>query len=94
MRHKLDDRVYALKKVPLHTKFDPNCQEQILLHPAMKEIQAISRLAHKNIVGYKGSWVEADEPCIERLKRVCAKLERRQVVIDEINEYGTRDDVN
>jgi translation initiation factor 2-alpha kinase 4 len=25
----------------------------------MKEIEAISKLNHKNIVGYKGCWVEA-----------------------------------
>ena len=25
VRHKLDNRVYALKKVPLHTRFEINC---------------------------------------------------------------------
>lgn len=38
VRHKLDNRIYALKKIPLHTEFDPDCQEPILQHPAMKEI--------------------------------------------------------
>ena len=59
VRHKLDSRVYALKKVNLHIKFAAEEQKSILNHPAMKEIQAISKLAHKNIVGYKGCWVEA-----------------------------------
>lgn len=36
----------------------------------MKEIQAISKLYHKNIVGYKGCWVEAGEPETDRLKRI------------------------
>lgn len=30
VRHKLDNRIYALKKVPLHTEFDPNCEKPIL----------------------------------------------------------------
>ncbi len=33
----------------------------------MKEIQAISNLAHKNIVGYKGCWVEAADLDSSRL---------------------------
>ena len=37
--------------------------DYVLSHPAMKEIGAISRLNHDNIVGYKGCWVEAEEPC-------------------------------
>jgi hypothetical protein len=36
----------------------------------MKEIEAISKLNHKNIVGYKGCWVEAQEPDLDRLKRI------------------------
>jgi hypothetical protein len=38
VKHKLDDRIYALKKVKLHALFDPNCEKPILQHPAMKEI--------------------------------------------------------
>jgi serine/threonine protein kinase len=78
VRHKLDNRIYALKKVPLHTEFDPNCERPILTHPAMKEIEAISKLAHKNIVGYKGCWVEADEPELDRLTRITSKIQKRQ----------------
>jgi hypothetical protein len=51
----------------LHTKFEKNCEKQILEHPAMKEIQAISKLAHKNIVGYKGCWIEVDVPDFNNL---------------------------
>ena len=38
VRHKLDNRIYALKKVRMHVKFDPNTHCPILSHPAMKEI--------------------------------------------------------
>ena len=38
VKHKLDSRVYALKKVKLHTKFDASMGQEILQHPAMKEI--------------------------------------------------------
>jgi uncharacterized protein YaeQ len=43
----------------------------------MKEIQAISKLSHKNIVGYKSCWIEADEPDEERLDRICEKIKRK-----------------
>lgn len=42
----------------------------------MKEIQAISKLYHKNIVGYKGCWVEAGDPETDRLKQITAKINR------------------
>lgn len=79
VRHKLDNRVYALKKVRLHVKFDPDCEDcpQILNHPAMKEISAISKLNHKNIVGYKGCWIEAEELDSDRLRKIYNKLEQR-----------------
>jgi hypothetical protein len=65
VRHKLDHRIYALKKVNFHIRFDPDCEQTILNHPAMKEIEAVSKLAHKNIVGYKGCWVEAADPNLD-----------------------------
>jgi hypothetical protein len=44
----------------------------------MKEIEAISKLSHKNIVGYKGCWVEADEPDRDRLQRIANKIKKRK----------------
>ena len=39
IKHKLDKRLYALKKVKLHTEFDLKSEENPLRqHPAMKEI--------------------------------------------------------
>jgi hypothetical protein len=43
-------------------------------HPAMKEIAAISKLDHTNIVGYKGCWVEAEEPSEERIQKVLNRI--------------------
>jgi hypothetical protein len=36
----------------------------------MKEIEAIAKLYHKNIVGYKGCWVEADDPNLDRIDKI------------------------
>jgi hypothetical protein len=36
----------------------------------MKEIEAMTKLSHENIVGYKGCWVEADEPDCKRLNKI------------------------
>ena len=78
VRHKLDGRVYALKTIKMHIQFDPHCEKPIAQHPAMKEIDAISKLSHENIVGYKGCWVEADEPDCEHVKRILSKMGRRR----------------
>ena len=40
----------------------------------MREIQAISKLAHKNIVGYQGCWVEAEQPDTERVAKILSRL--------------------
>lgn len=42
----------------------------------MREIQAISKLYHKNIVRYQGCWVEADEPDEVKLKKILKKSRR------------------
>lgn len=52
----------------------------------MKEIAAISKLAHKNIVGYKGCWVEADEPNQPRLDKIMKKLHRGKGCHKEVND--------
>jgi eukaryotic translation initiation factor 2-alpha kinase 4 len=62
IRHKVDKRLYALKKIKVHIEFDPQNENPLKEHPAMKEIQAISKLVHKNIVKYHCMWLEADEP--------------------------------
>lgn len=42
----------------------------------MKEIQAISKLVHKNIVRYQGCWVEADEPDENQLNKIVQKMNK------------------
>jgi len=44
VQHKLDGRIYALKKIKMHVEFDPDAKKPIHNHPAMKEIEAISKL--------------------------------------------------
>jgi len=77
VRHKIDNRISALKEVPMHVKFDPQTNCPILSHPAMKEIEAISKLNHKNIVGYKGCWIETDDLDQEQLDAIIRRLKRK-----------------
>lgn len=73
VQHKLDGRIYALKTIKMHIEFDPDAKKPIHNHPAMKEIEAISKLSHDNIVGYKGCWVEAEEPDRKIVERILLK---------------------
>jgi serine/threonine protein kinase len=80
-KHKLDGKIYAVKIVKVHVPYDASSNavgDYVLAHPAMKEISAISKLNHKNIVGYKGCWVEAEVPTQDRLDKVVKKIKRRE----------------
>lgn len=49
VKHKLDEQIYALKKIQMHLLFTPDerpdtRKRKLLSHPAMKEIEAISKL--------------------------------------------------
>lgn len=44
----------------------------------MKEIQAISKLSHQNIVGYYGCWIEAEKPDEKLLTRMNEVLKPRK----------------
>ena len=84
VRHKLDEQIYALKKIQMHLHFDPSelpesRKRSLLSHPAMKEIEAISKLGHKNIVGYKGCWVEAGTVDETRMTKIQAKQLKRKM---------------
>lgn len=57
---------------PSATSIDP-VERALITHPAMKEIGAISRLSHTNIVGYKGCWVEAREPDTSTINLILKK---------------------
>lgn len=60
----------------MHIEFDPEARKPLHNHPAMIEIEAISKLQHKNIVGYKGCWVEAEEPDSQRVQKIIEKLSK------------------
>ena len=82
VKHKLDSVLYALKKIKIHMEFNDNDSREdrkmaLLNHPAMKEIQAISKLSHKNIVGYKGCWVESEDADLDRIHLIKDKQHRR-----------------
>lgn len=58
----------------------------------MKEIQAISKLAHKNIVGYKGCWIEAVAPDENRLAKIIKKIKKEGNSSNEEIEEDSDDD--
>lgn len=68
----MDAKIYALKTVPIYL----GVQEDICMHSGYKEIQAISRLCHNNIVRYFSSWVEPVVPNKERLDKIARHLKK------------------
>ena len=62
----------------MHIEFDPDAEKPIHNHYAMKEIEAISKLSHINIVGYKGCWVEAAEPDSNQVANIIKKLKNQK----------------
>lgn len=55
VRNKLDNRFYAIKRIKLKS-FNQNLNKKLL-----REVLAISRLHHENIVRYYQAWLEGDE---------------------------------
>ncbi|CAG5122219.1 unnamed protein product, partial [Candidula unifasciata] len=49
-KHNLDGRNYAVKKIPLQQNKD--------LAKPLREVEALARLKHTNIIRYHTSWVE------------------------------------
>ena len=62
----------------MHIEFDPDAEKPIHNHYAMKEIEAISKLSHINIVGYKGCWVEAAEPDSTQVAKIIKNLSKNK----------------
>ncbi|KAF9561509.1 other/PEK/GCN2 protein kinase [Agrocybe pediades] len=52
-RNKIDSRIYAVKKIRLKTMQSDKI---------FREVNALSRLSHRNIVRYYTTWVETQEP--------------------------------
>jgi hypothetical protein len=58
VRHKLDQKSYAVKKINL------NYRNQSLRNKIQREVTTISSLFHKNIVRYYAAWIESYEMII------------------------------
>lgn len=83
VQHKMDARTYALKTVPIHL----GVQDDICLHSGYKEIQAISRLCHKNIVRYYSSWVEPVMPDQAHLTKIIRYLKKHSKNYQDCKAY-------
>ena len=53
VRHRLDRRVYAVKKIDLNSR-----ENHAIGHKLRREVTTISRLLHKHVVRYYAAWVE------------------------------------
>ncbi len=60
VRHKLDRRIYAVKKIDL------NARNNAVGSKIQREVTTISRLIHKNIVRYYAAWIEQYEATFHR----------------------------
>lgn len=60
VRHNLDRRIYAVKKIDL------NARNNAVGNKIQREVTTISRLIHKNIVRYYAAWIEQYEATNKR----------------------------
>jgi len=64
-RHRLDNRMYAIKQIDLSKTLEPVIRgkskevENALYDKIFKEIRTLARLNHCNVVRYYNSWLEA-----------------------------------
>ncbi|XP_068241423.1 eIF-2-alpha kinase GCN2 [Palaemon carinicauda] len=52
VRNKVDEREYALKRIPLHQ------QKDVVKRKIIREVKLLSSLDHENVVRYYTSWIE------------------------------------
>jgi serine/threonine protein kinase len=104
VRHKLEDKIYAVKKIKLRLDDSNNVKN----HKVFREVRAMTNLHHPCIVRYSTSWVEL-ETDIEEVKKHYQKrqnsgssmmksqnklraIENRSQIIDSILTAGDEDD--
>ena len=59
-RHYLDNKLYAIKRIPLFIDFQDKENISKILLNKLKEIRILSTIQHQNIIDYKTSWLEPD----------------------------------
>ena len=59
-KHYIDNKYYAIKRVPLYIDFIDKHEISKILLEHLREIRCLSSLDHPNIITYKTSWVEPD----------------------------------
>lgn len=58
VRHRLDNQLYAVKKVPLNMRRLQQVRGNVDVEDMLREIRALARLDHPNIVRYFSGWIE------------------------------------
>jgi translation initiation factor 2-alpha kinase 3 len=57
-RHKLDDQDYAVKQIRVSASQLRSIYDQVQLEHLLKELRALAKLQHRNVVRYYDSWCE------------------------------------
>jgi translation initiation factor 2-alpha kinase 3 len=57
-RHKLDDQDYAIKQIRVSASQLRSIHDQVQLEHLLKELRALAKLQHRNVVRYYDSWCE------------------------------------
>ena len=58
VRHNLDDQDYAVKKIKVSASQLRSIHDQVQLEHLLKELRALAKLQHRNVVRYYDSWCE------------------------------------
>jgi translation initiation factor 2-alpha kinase 3 len=57
-RHNLDDQEYAIKQIRVSASQLRSIHDQVQLEHLLKELRALAKLQHRNVVRYYDSWCE------------------------------------
>jgi translation initiation factor 2-alpha kinase 4 len=85
VRHKLDRRIYAVKKIFIGGSY---LRSDVISRKIRREVTTISRLLHKNIVRYYAAWVEHVVPA-EQPRRDSSSSSERSSEEDVLKELPT-----
>ena len=74
VQHNLDQRHYAIKQIQIYLGLNQDFKK----HFVYREIVAISKVQHKNVVRYYACWIENQEPKRDTVTRIIKKIKHKE----------------